>query len=66
MELDRAPVYERLDQVVLDLLVDDQDHDPDDQTEREVDGERDHDPDQDPAERRTDQRDQVEEPEQYR
>ena len=65
VKLDGAPVHERLDQVVLDLLVEDQHRRPDDQPDREVD-ERDHDPDQDPAERGADQGDQVEEPEQDR
>jgi hypothetical protein len=60
VDLHRLAVDERLDQVVLDLLVPDEDREPDDQVAGEVE-EGDDDPDDDAADRRAHQWDQVQE-----
>ena len=60
LDLDRALLDLRLDHVVLELLIEDREDDPDDQADREVD-EQHHDGDQDGRDRRADDGNQIEE-----
>ena len=64
LDLGRPLLDLGLDHVVLDLLVGDREHDPDDQRDREVDEEH-HDRDQEGGDRGADHRDQVEEEDEH-
>ena len=65
VQVDRAAVDERLQHAVLELLVDDDEGDPDERVPGEV-GEQRHQRDEHAADRRADERDQVEERHQHR
>ena len=65
LDLGRPLLDLRLDQVVLDLLVDDREDHPDDQADREVDEDH-HDRDEEGGDRRADHGDQVEEEDHHR
>ena len=63
-DLDGAPVYDRREDVVLDLLVDDHDDGPDDCVRGEA-VEEGHDPNDDRGDRGADEREQVEHADDY-